>query len=81
MAYGTAADFNKLSIGMDKAQVIQIMGEPSSTAGNADTREEIFTYRRMPNVVSWGPSTYIAVFRDGKLLRYGNPNLINSTTP
>lgn len=76
MAYGTADDFNKLSDGMDKSQVIQILGQPLTTTSNADKHEETLVYRRMPHVVSWGPSSYVAVFRDGKLARYGLPDLL-----
>ncbi|WP_157212741.1 outer membrane protein assembly factor BamE domain-containing protein [Herbaspirillum sp. CF444] len=76
IAYGTAEDFNKLSVGMSKEQVVQVLGTPSSTSANGDIGEETLVYRRMPNVVSWGPSNYVAVFKGGKLVRYGSPDLI-----
>jgi len=68
MMYGTASDLNKLSLGMTKEQVIGVMGAPLSTFADSSKREETLVYRRMSHTISWAPSSYRVVLRDGRVV-------------
>ena len=69
--YGTAADFEKISLGMTKAQVIEVLGSPVSVSADADKNEEQLIYKRMKHAISEWSRTYAVTFRDGKVVRYG----------
>jgi hypothetical protein len=71
MIYGTAADFEKLSLGMTKAQVIGVLGRPVSVSADSDTGEESLAYKRMKHAVSEWPRTYLVTLRNGKVVKYG----------
>jgi hypothetical protein len=71
MVYGTAADFEKLSIGMDKAQVVQALGQPVAVAADGAKGEEYLTYKRMNHAVSAWPRDYQVTLVGGKVVRYG----------
>lgn len=71
MVYGTATDFEKLSLGMDKAQVVQALGSPVSVAADGEKREEYLVYKRMKHAISEWPRTYLVTLKDGKVIRYG----------
>lgn len=71
MVYGTATDFEKLSIGMEKAQVIQALGQPVSVGANGANREEYLTYKRMNHAISAWPRDYQVTLVDGKVAKYG----------
>jgi len=70
--YGTASDFNKISLGATKAEVIQqSLGNPISTSADADKGEEVLIYKRMKHAISEWPRTYSVILRDGKVVKYG----------
>lgn len=69
--YGMSADFAKISLGMTKAQIIEILGQPVSVAADADKDEESLIYKRMKHFFSEWPRTYEVVLRSGKVVRYG----------
>lgn len=71
MIYGTASDFDKLQIGMTKADVIATIGSPISMEADADKAEETLVYKRMKHAISEWPRTYAIVLRNGKVVRYG----------
>lgn len=71
MIYGTATDFEKVSIGMTKAEVIAAIGSPVSVAADGDKGEETLVYKRMKHAISEWPRTYAVTLRDGKVVRYG----------
>jgi len=71
MVYGTASDFDKISIGMDKAQVVQALGSPVSVGADGEKHEEYLVYKRMKHAVSEWPRTYLVTLKDGKLIKYG----------
>ena len=71
IVYGTAGDFQKISLGMPKAEVIATLGNPVSVGANADTGEETLIYKRMKHAISAWPRTYSVVLRDGKVVKYG----------
>jgi hypothetical protein len=71
MVYGTASDFEKLSIGMDRAQVVQALGSPVSVAADGEKGEEYMVYKRMKHAVSEWPRTYLVTLKNGKVIRYG----------
>jgi outer membrane protein assembly factor BamE (lipoprotein component of BamABCDE complex) len=71
MIYGTASDFEKISLGMSKAQVIQILGSPISVGADGDKKEEYLIYKRMKHAISEWPRTYSVTIRDGKVVKYG----------
>lgn len=71
MVYGTADDLQKIQIGMPKAEVLKIMGEPIETAADAKKHEEVLTFKRMAGIVSWAPHAYDVALVDGKVVKYG----------
>lgn len=75
--YGTAQDFNKISVGMSKAEAIQKLGEPASTA--AFPGGEYLTYRRMAAVVSDWPKDYFVKVIDDKVVSFGRKGDFDST--
>ena len=70
MIYGTAADFEKISIGMTKADVIKMLGSPVSVSADGDKGEEYLIYKRMKHAISAWPRTYSVTLRDGKVVKY-----------
>lgn len=71
VVYGTATDFEKLALGMDKAQVIQAIGSPVSVAVDGVKGEEYLIYKRMKHAVSAWPRTYTVTLQAGKVVKYG----------
>lgn len=71
MVYGTASDFEKVSLGMTKEQVIQTLGSPVSVSADGDKGEEYLIYKRMKHAISEWPRTYSVTLRDGKVVKYG----------
>jgi outer membrane protein assembly factor BamE (lipoprotein component of BamABCDE complex) len=71
MIYGTASDFEKLSIGMTKPQVIQALGQPVSVGADGEKGEEYLVYKRMKHTISEWPRTYQVTLKEGKVVRYG----------
>ncbi len=71
MVYGTASDFEKISIGMSKEQVIQTLGSPVSVSADGDKGEEYLIYKRMKHAISDWPRTYAVTLRSGKVVKYG----------
>jgi outer membrane protein assembly factor BamE (lipoprotein component of BamABCDE complex) len=69
--YGTASDFEKISLGMTKAQVIEVLGSPVSVSADGDKGEEYLIYKRMKHAISEWPRTYSVTLRDGKVVKYG----------
>lgn len=71
IVYGTASDFEKISLGMSKPQVIQMLGSPISVSADGDKSEEQLIYKRMKHAISEWPRTYSVTLRDGKVVKYG----------
>ena len=71
IVYGTASDFEKISLGMSKPQVIQVLGSPVSVSADGDKGEEQLIYKRMKHAISEWPRTYSVTLRDGKVVKYG----------
>lgn len=71
MVYGTASDFEKVSLGMTKEQVIQTLGSPVSVSADGDKGEEYLIYKRMKHAISEWPRTYSVTLRSGKVVKYG----------
>ena len=71
MVYGTASDLSRLSLGMTKLEVVQIMGSPISVGADADKQEEYLVYKRMKHVISGWPRYYMVTLRNGKVIKYG----------
>lgn len=71
MIYGTASDFEKISLGMTKEQVIKALGSPVSVSADGDKGEEYLIYKRMKHAISEWPRTYAVTLRDGKVVKYG----------
>ena len=71
MIYGTAADMSSISIGMTKAQAIQILGQPVSVGADSDKEEEYLIYKRMKHAISAWPRTYKVTLRKGLVVKYG----------
>jgi hypothetical protein len=71
LIYGTASDFDRVSLGMTKAQVIEVLGAPISTSADADKGEESLVYKRMKHAISEWPRTYSVTLRNSKVVKYG----------
>ena len=71
MVYGTATDFEKISLGMTKEQVIKTLGSPVSVSADGDKGEEYLIYKRMKHAISEWPRTYSVTLRGGKVVKYG----------
>ena len=71
MIYGTASEFEKLSLGMSKEQVIGILGSPTSVGVDGDKGEEYLIYKKMKHAISEWPRTYQVTFRNGKVVKWG----------
>ena len=71
IVYGTASDFEKISLGMTKVQIIQALGSPVSVSADGDKSEEYMIYKRMKHAISEWPRTYSVTLRDGKVVKYG----------
>lgn len=71
LVYGTAADFQRIALGMTKAQVVEILGTPVSVSADGDKGEEQLIYKRMKHAISEWPRTYAVTLRDGRVVRYG----------
>ncbi|MDP2022918.1 MAG: outer membrane protein assembly factor BamE [Hydrogenophaga sp.] len=71
VVYGTASDFEKISLGMSKAQVIEALGSPVSVSADGDKGEEYLIYKRMKHAISEWPRTYAVTLREGKVVKYG----------
>lgn len=69
--HGTAKDFNNLRIGMTTAQVISILGEPSSIGVDSTNNTEKLYYRKMAKVTDWEPLSYEIVIKDGRVIKFG----------
>ena len=69
--YGTASDFAKISLGMTRAQVVDVLGTPVAVSADADKDEERLVYKRMKHAISEYPRTYEVVLRGGKVVRFG----------
>jgi outer membrane protein assembly factor BamE (lipoprotein component of BamABCDE complex) len=69
--YGTASDFEKISVGMSKEQVITTLGSPASVSADGDKGEEYLIYKRMKHAISEWPRTYAVTIRNGKVIKYG----------
>ncbi len=71
MMHGMADELNDLKVGMTKSDVVDLLGEPATTAMDGDKNEEILVYRRMVHVIAWGPQSYEVLLRDGKVIKWG----------
>jgi len=69
--YGTASQFNNMRLGMNKEEVINLLGQPVSTAADADKHEEYLVYKKMKHAISEWPRTYQVTLRDGKVVKWG----------
>lgn len=70
MIYGTAADFDKLKIGMTKEQVVGVLGSPTATEANGDRAEEYLIYKKMRHAISDWPRIYQVTLRDGRVVKW-----------
>ena len=68
---GTASDFDKVELGMTKAQVVAALGAPVSAGADADKGEEYLIYKRMKHAISEWPRTYQITMRNGLVVKYG----------
>lgn len=70
IVYGTASDFEKISLGMTKTQVIELLGSPVAIHANGDKGEESLIYKRMKHPISAWPRTYEVTLRKGQVVKY-----------
>jgi hypothetical protein len=64
----TSSDLNNLSLGMEKQDVIRILGTPQSTAAKGDT--EVLRYW-LKRAEGGGKDQYIVQIVDGKVAAFG----------
>jgi outer membrane protein assembly factor BamE (lipoprotein component of BamABCDE complex) len=74
----TTSELRKLSIGMDKKEVVDILGEPVSTRASIrpSGMVEIWDYKFAKNVLGFPPvrDTYWIFFKDNKVFQWGEEN-------
>lgn len=71
--HGRVSDLNRLSLGMSRAQVIEVLGDPDLTEADGDRHEEYMFYKKMKHSSYARPTTFVITLRDGKLLKWGEP--------
>lgn len=71
---GSAKKINNLNIGMTKAEVIEVMGEPNYTSGANDV--EILSYKLTSN--SLYSDKYFVRIKKGKVDRFGQQGSFGS---
>jgi hypothetical protein len=71
---GSAKKINNLSIGMTKAEVIEIMGAPNYTSGTSDV--EILSYKLTSDTLI--RDTYYVRLKQGKVERFGRQGSFGS---
>ena len=71
MMYGTGTDFNRISVGMTTAQVVSILGAPSSIGADTLEGTEKLYYKKMGKTLDWAPTSYVVIFKNGKVIKYG----------
>ena len=71
---GSAKKINSLNVGMTKAEVIEVMGEPSYTSAANDV--EVLSYKLTSN--SLVSDTYFVRIKDGKVERFGQQGSFGS---
>ena len=71
VVYGTATDFEKIHLGMTKAEVIAAIGRPVAVSADGDRGEETLVFKRMKHAVSAWPRTYAVTLRDGVVVKFG----------
>jgi hypothetical protein len=71
----TTAELRKLSVGMDKKEVISILGEPITTRATTrdDSTIEIWDYKFAHSIIGFPPGrdTYWIFFKESKLFQWG----------
>jgi outer membrane protein assembly factor BamE (lipoprotein component of BamABCDE complex) len=75
----TTAELRKLSIGMDKKEVVNILGEPKSTRASTRTSGpvEIWDYSFAKTALGFPPfirDTYWLFFKEDRLSQWGEEN-------
>ena len=70
MIYGAASELEKLSVGMSKEQVIEILGHPVSTSADSASGEEYLLYKKMKYAISEWPRTYLVTLQNGKVTKW-----------
>jgi hypothetical protein len=64
-----ARRMNQMALGMTKAEVVRLLGEPASTSATEGT--ELLNYSFIEERV-WGfPSPYYVMLREGRVVSYG----------
>lgn len=77
----TTSRINRVSIGMTKAQVIAVMGQPSSTSANAEVEYLVYQLSVGLHVGREGPyqEPYYVRLRGGQVDSYGRVGDLDST--
>ncbi|WP_193222335.1 outer membrane protein assembly factor BamE [Alkalilimnicola sp. S0819] len=70
MIYGTAAEFDDLSLGMSRAEVVEILGSPAAVQADGDKDEVYLIFKKMEHAISDWPRTYRVTLRDGKVVKW-----------
>ena len=77
----TPRKFNHVSVGMTKAEVIGILGEPQSTSGNGQVEYLNYAYNMYPvgSFGQGGPDYRFVRIINGRVDAYGKPGDFDST--
>jgi hypothetical protein len=75
--YGTASDFNQISIGMTRAEVIQRLGKPSAISASPPV--EYLIYRKMAAVAAYWPDDYYVEIQAGHVASFGQKGDFDTT--
>jgi outer membrane protein assembly factor BamE (lipoprotein component of BamABCDE complex) len=74
--------FKYLSLGMTKSEVLDLLGDPYSTAAHGDLEYLNYSYNRGPlsgMAVDGAPDDYFVRFKQGKVESYGKLGDFDST--
>ena len=74
----TAQKMNKLNLGMTKAEVIKVMGNPTSISAKGNTEYLNYRLKETTDMYEWGTMYFIRII-DGKVDSYGRLGDFDST--
>lgn len=81
-ACATASRINRISLGMNKGQVIDEMGDPNDTKASGDTEVlEYWLTATREDAIGHRNTAYWVVLRDGKVVQYGKAGDFGNTIP
>ncbi|HFV9214620.1 TPA: outer membrane protein assembly factor BamE [Enterobacter roggenkampii] len=76
----TGEKIHNVQVGMTKAQVIAMLGQPDGDAVNGN-KEQIQYSNRLASGWGWDKGDYYVTFEDGKVVQYGSGEIRSAGAP